>query len=317
MSEPKSVGILIPTHNAANDLEKCLGRLLPFKEKYKFLIIDSSSSDSTLEIIRKLNIPVTVIPTLDFNHGVTRETGRKLLDTDIVVYMTQDAFPKDGTLIDRLIQPLIENEAAVSYARQLPHHDAKLIEAYLREFNYPDQSQIRGIEDIDTYGIQTFFCSNSCSAYLNNALDQIGGFAATLSNEDYIAVAKLLQKNYKIAYVSGARVYHSHRYTLRQEFSRYFDIGYVRAEQKWITDLIGPAEGRGIQFARGLLTKAYNDQPWLLPYIILSITLKWVGYRMGYYGHILPLWIKKVFSGQKNYWNSKYYSAEENGKKII
>ena len=310
MSDKKSVGILIPTYNAANELEKCLQPLLSFKSEYKFLIIDSSSSDSTIDIAQKLNVPVSVIPPDQFNHGATRETGRRLLATDIVVYLTQDAIPEDGSLINRLIKPLTENRAAVSYARQLPHTGATLIEAYLREFNYPDQSQIRSIKDLDTYGIQTFFCSNSCAAYLNHALDEIGGFKATLSNEDYIAVAKLLQKNYKIAYVHDARVYHSHRYTLRQEFSRYFDVGYVRSKHKWLKDLVGPAEGRGVQFARGLLSGAFNDQSWLLPYILLSLTLKWIGYRLGYYGDILPLWVKKIFSGQKYYWNSKYYSAK-------
>jgi rhamnosyltransferase len=305
-----TTGILIPTYNAAEDLEKCLKPLLTHRDKYKFLMIDSSSQDGTAELARKLGVPVSVIPTQDFNHGITRELGRKMLDTDIVVYMTQDAIPENSHLIEFLIRPLIENIAAVSYARQLPHKGATLTEAYLREFNYPGKSQIRSIKDLDKYGVQTFFCSNSCAAYLNRALDEIGGFESTLSNEDYIAVAKLLKNNYKIAYVSEARVFHSHRYTLRQDFLRYFDIGYVRAENKWIEDLAGPAEHRGAQFATELLKCAGKEQPWLLPYILFSLTLKWLGYRLGYYGRRLPLWLKKLLSGQKNYWTSKYYSAE-------
>ncbi len=48
-----------------------------------------------------------VIPRHQFNHGATREFARKYLGTDIVVFMTPDAYPADDRLLDELIAPCI------------------------------------------------------------------------------------------------------------------------------------------------------------------------------------------------------------------
>ena len=42
-------------------------------------------------------------------------------------------------------------------------------------------------------------------------------------------VAAMMQLGHNIAYVADAVVQHSHTYSLRQEFQRYFDAGYARA----------------------------------------------------------------------------------------
>lgn len=52
--------------------------------------------------------------------------------------------------------------------------------------------------------------------------------------EDTIAAAMLLQGGKKIAYVSDAEAYHSHNYTVGQEFKRYFDIGVLHSTENWI-----------------------------------------------------------------------------------
>lgn len=38
--------------------------------------------------------------------------------------------------------------------------------------------------------------------------------------------ARMIQAGYKIAYCAEASVRHSHNYTPKQEFQRYFDTGY-------------------------------------------------------------------------------------------
>lgn len=272
------------------------------------LIIDTSSTDQTVSIAKKHNIKVIDIPKTEFNHGATREYARKQLNTDIVVYLTQDAIPASPDLIARLAQPLIDDEQiAVSYGRQIAHEGADIFEAFPREYNYGNTSQIRNIDDLNQYGVYTFFCSNSCAAYKNSALDEIGGFKPVLTNEDYFAVADLLQKKHKIAYVADAVVSHSHRYTLGQEFQRYFDTGYVRAENPIIQKLVGQAESRGVGLVAALLKQVWHIQPLLTPYVIIQSMVKWLGYRTGFYGSHLPLWLKKQLSQQAYYWSSHYY----------
>jgi len=301
-----SIGLIIPTKNAQATLGNILSTLKNSPVEFSALIIDSSSNDQTVVIAKDHNAKVIIIPQSEFNHGATREYARKQLATDIVVYLTQDAIPVSANLIANLVKPLTErDDVVVSYGRQIAHEGAGLFEAFPREYNYADREQIRGIEDVDQYGVYTFFCSNSCAAYKNAALDEIGGFRAVLTNEDYFAVADLLQKGYKIAYAADAVVKHSHSYSLWQEFQRYFDTGYVRAENPIIQQLVGQAESRGVGFVAGLLKKVWQEQPLLIPYAIIQSLMKWLGYRIGFYGSILPLWLRKKLSQQAYYWSFK------------
>lgn len=225
-----SIGVAVITHKAKNHLPLCLPPLLQSSLKPRVLVVNSSSHDGTVETALELGAETLVIPRPDFNHGSTREKARKHLDTDIVVMITPDAYALDTHVLERLVKPIIEGKASISYARQIPHDGADFFESFHREFNYPSESHIRGIEEIGRYGVYTFFCSNSCAAYSNKALDEIGGFHSTLLGEDTVAVAKLLRKGHKIAYTAEAIVKHSHRYTLMQEFKRTFDTGLARAE---------------------------------------------------------------------------------------
>ncbi|MCX6953073.1 MAG: glycosyltransferase [Verrucomicrobia bacterium] len=300
-----TVGVVVLTLNGAKQIAQALGPVLASRSVAKILVVDSSSSDDTVEIAQSLGATVEVIARAEFNHGVTREFARKRLGTDIVVYLTQDVIPEAG-FIEPLVAPILAGEVAVTYSRQLPHRGADFFEAFPREFNYPSQSNTRGLGDASQHGVYTFFCSDSCAAYANGALDQIGGFKATLTNEDYFAVAAMLRLGHRIGYVAESRVAHSHRYTLAQEFRRYFDTGYVRAENPWVNEIAGAAEGRGASFFREMLRRLMRQAPRLLPYAIVQTGVKWLGYRVGFHSLKAPLAWKIRCSGQPYYWRSKF-----------
>ena len=71
--------------------------------------------------------------------------------------MTQDAYPVNNAMLERLVRPLLQGEASVSYARQIPHEGADIFEAFPRVFNYPPVSHSRDIGDLKKYGVFTFF----------------------------------------------------------------------------------------------------------------------------------------------------------------
>ena len=277
-----TVGIAIPALNGARELARLLPVLASEPGIDVLLVVDSGSTDDTTEILRAYpQVRCLIIPRADFNHGATREMARRELKTDIAVFLTQDVIPEPGFLAP-LIAPLAAGIASVSYARQLPHSGADFFEAFPREFNYTADSNVRALADARHHGVYTFFCSDSCAAYVNASLDVIGGFRPILTNEDYFAVARLMQAGKQIAYVAESRVQHSHRYTMVEEFRRYFDTGYVRAENPWVSELVGQAEGRGAAFARQMLQRLWRDAPWRIPYAVLQTAAKWFGFRAGY-----------------------------------
>lgn len=67
-------------------------------------------------------------------------------------------------------------------------------------------------------------------SWYDEALNKVGGFPKILTHEDYYVTAKLLKAGYNICYVADAVIEHSHNYGIVKEFRRYFDAGYVRAE---------------------------------------------------------------------------------------
>lgn len=306
-SRKLTIGVAILTLQSERYLSRCLPPFLNSPLKPRVLVVDSSSTDATVATAKSLGAETTVILRKDFNHGASRELARKLLDTDIVVMVTPDAFAIDEHVLEKLVEPILQKQAAVTYARQIPHEGAKFLEAFPREFNYPNKSYTRSLLDVEQYGAHTFFCSDSCAAYLNEALDKIGGFQPILFGEDTIAVAKLLNHSYKISYVAEAVVRHSHSYSLSQEFCRHFDIGLIRTQYSTLLLTKGNDNDRGKTYVRTILNRLLNEKPALIPYAFLQTLVKWMGYRIGQLSLKAPVWFKKAFSSQHYYWTSASY----------
>jgi len=307
------VGVLVVTYTAKHHLPHCLPPLLGSPLKPKVMVMNSSSNDGTVELAEEMGAKTLVIPRNGFNHGTSREIGRKALGCDIVVMITPDAYPLDVNMLGRLVQPLLEGKASVSYARQVPHDNADPLASFSRSFNYPSESHIRGIGDKEKWGVYSIFCSDSCAAYLNTALDEAGGFKEVLVGEDTFTVAKLLKLGHKIAYVSEAVVKHSHNYTLKQEFQRSFDTGLARKKEKELINEFGADEKRGADYVKGLLQSLWKKNPFLIPYALLQSLAKYAGYRIGRGSLNAPLFWKKHFSGQDFYWRYILSSSKNDG----
>jgi len=274
--------------------------------KPRVLVVNSSSSDGTVELARELGAETLIIPRSEFNHGDTRERARLALNTDIVVMATPDAYPTSSDTLCTLIKPLLEGKASIAYARQIAHDGADFFETFPREFNYPADSHIRSIKDAARYGVYTFFCSNSCAAYINKAIDEVDGFPPVLLGEDTVVVSKLLQKGHNIAYVAEAVVKHSHRYSLRQEFQRLFDTGLARTQYRHLLNCPGNDASRGRAFIKEMCLQLLKQHPEKLPYALLQTISKLSGYYLGRRLFNGPTRIKQLLSSQDFYWASKF-----------
>lgn len=294
------VSVIIPTYNAGEGLVDLIRAIRYEAIQAKVIVVDSHSKDRTMEAGRRY-ADYAVLIEGQFNHGATREWARKIAGGDIVIFLTQDIIPcKD--FLKKLVAPLVAGDAALAYSRQIPHDRAGILEAFPREYNYPSISLNKNRDSIKEYGVWALHCSDSCAAYRQEKLDEIGGFKYTLTNEDYIAAAKLVRAGYSIAYVAESVVKHSHSYTLKEEFQRSFDNGYIRGINGWIGEMVGAAEGRGVKMTAALLSRLARSQFWLLPYAILQAGAKWLGFRFGYHAQWLPRSVCRVCSSQKPFW---------------
>lgn len=300
-----SIGVAIPTLRAKRHLHHVLHPFLHSPLRPRVLVVDSSSDDGTAKLAKKMGAEVISISPDEFNHGITREMARRYLGTDIFVTSTQDCYAQNRHVLKLLTAPLIQKEASIAYARQIPHIGAGTLESFARVFNYPTESQNRSIADLRMQGVYTYFCSNSCAAYLNSALEEIGGFDKVLLGEDTVATARLLHSGHRIAYVAEAIVRHSHHYSLIEEFQRSFDTGLARRSYHHLIDAANGDSRRGRAYVRALTSYLLQHNPHLLPYAAIQTAIKWLGYQLGWQCHEAPTWLKAAFSSQKGYWKGE------------
>ncbi|MHA6483043.1 glycosyltransferase family 2 protein [Paenibacillus sp. strain BS8-2] len=305
-----SVSVIIPTLNAGEQLRELLRRLqeqtLPPLE---IIVIDSESTDATLDIARAAGAKIMNVKKTEFDHGGTRNRAAAAASGHVLMFMTQDAMPQNNRLIEQLTMGLSDSEGddglpVMAYARQLPKDDATLLEKLTREHNYPDRSYIREMSDIDQFGIKTFFCSNVCSAIPKAVFVQQGGFQEpVMFNEDLFMSAKCILDGRRVAYRAEAIVKHSHNYSIRQQFNRYFDNGISMKMNRWITmySAVGAAGSSLVkQQARALIASGHIH---LLPKLILDSAAKLVGYKLGLHFNKLPKRIVRKLSMHPRIWH--------------
>lgn len=279
------ITIIVPTYNASKYLPSLLARIESQTIKdYELIIIDSSSSDDTVNIAKSHRADVIVTPHSQFDHGGTRALAAAKAKGDILIYLTQDALPYNEYTVERIVEPLTSDEKiGAVFGRQVPFPGASIFAEHLRLFNYPDTSYIRVLDDKKIYGIKTAFLSNSFAAYRKSLLEEIGYFKAGLPfGEDTCAAAKMLLKGYKIAYVAEAMVLHSHNYTIRQDFKRYFDMGKFHKMENWLLKEFGKAEGQGVRYTKSEIKFLLKRKRiYLFPEFVLRLIMKYLGYKLG------------------------------------
>jgi len=295
--------VVIPTYNAGQQLVACLRPLLESALKAQILVVDSSSRDGTAQLAKKMGVEVISIPQHEFNHGATREMARHRVAGEIVVMLTQDAILTAPDSLRQIVTAFDDPAVVAAYGRQLPRADAKPIGAHARLFNYPQLTRIKARSDAGELGIKTAFLSNSFAAYRQNALDAVGGFPGNvIMAEDLFTAARLLLAGGKIAYVAEATVFHSHDYSVLQEFRRYFDIGVFFQREPWIKEAFGRGENEGRRFVLSELRYLLTHAPHLIPSAMVRTLTKYIGYRLGAAEALLPRWLKSSISMHKGYW---------------
>lgn len=309
MKKPASarakISVIIPTYNAENSL---VGLLVSLKSQsildYELIIIDSSSNDRTVDIAQKYTDNIIVIPKEEFDHGGTRAKAVNIAKGDILVFLTQDVLAYDEHTLENIVKVFKDKNVGAAYGKQLSYESTNLFGKHLREFNYQDETIIKTKKDISKYGIKTAQLSNSFAAYRKDILLATGNFKDNLIlGEDVYSGAKIILAGYKLVYTADAKVYHSHSYTVWDEFKRYFDIGVFHKCESWILDNFGKAEGEGIKYIKSEIKFLLANDAWyLLPEFLVRNWMKYLGYKMGQKHDLLPLWLIKNLSMHKRWW---------------
>lgn len=233
------VDVVCPIYKGYDYLEKLYSSFFTQKNitinKVVFAITDSQDEEMNeiIDFVTKNNIVHFVVSKEEFSHSLTREKAiREFCMSGIVVMISQDIKLTNDLVFYNLVKDIYEGNSVYNYAKQICTN--KSIEKYIRKKNYPNESYYVSKDDIEKMQLMAFFSSDACSAYDRNIFLNVNGYNGydVMMNEDQLYSKIILEAGYKKKYCADAVVEHSHKYTFKQLYKRYYDTGYFYSKVK-------------------------------------------------------------------------------------
>ena len=267
-----TVTVAIPVYNGERYLDEVLGavRAQRVDRELELLIVDSGSTDRSLEIAERHGARIHRIAKAEFSHGGTRNRMMELATGEHVAFITQDATPAHDGWLAALLAGF---EAADDVALVFGPHDARPdashmikceMERHFATFGSGGGVAVQRLghsaAEIGEYrrfpGRWTFFSDvNGCVAKW--AWRQVP-YREVPYAEDQLLGREMIEAGFAKAYHPDARVLHSHDYPPAQFLRRYFDEFRSLREVLDHVEVAHPV--RTPQTVRGLVG---HDKRWL------------------------------------------------------
>ena len=224
------VDIVIPVFKEFEQIKNLYLSLLEQKEVEIEVIVPLTLSGEEVDnqirdFLIENKITYFEVPLKDFSHSLTREKAvREYASSDVVIYMSQDVKLMDELSVYKLAE-VINEDIIYAFGRQVCTN--KSIEKYIRKKNYPVESYVVSKDDIETKQLMAFFASDAFSALNREAFIKLNGYQGydVMMGEDMLYSKFILDAGYRKMYVAEAVVDHSHKYTLKQLYNRYYETG--------------------------------------------------------------------------------------------
>ncbi len=198
--------------------EKHIGRLLAgimvqTWDDIEIIVVDSGSTDRTLDIARQFPVRIVHIRPEDFSFGYALNKGCEVATGDILLFASAHVYPVYQDWVERMVRPFLDDPyIGLVYGKQRGDHRNKYSEHQIFARWFPEESTMNQPHP---------FCNNAnCAIRRSLWLEQ--PYDETLTGlEDLDWAKKIQEKGWRIAYVAEAPVIHVHEESWRSVYNRY------------------------------------------------------------------------------------------------
>lgn len=210
-----NVSVVIRTLNEARHLGALLegvkNQIYPGGQ-IEVVVVDSGSTDGTIEIAEKHGANLVHIAKEDFSFGRSLNVGCAAANGEALLFVSGHCIPVSHDWIEHLIRPLGRDEIVYSYGRQVGNERSRFSEKQIFAKYFPEASRIPQ---------EGFFTNNANSALLKRVWDNHPFDEHLTGLEDMHLAKRLVHQGYRCAYVAEAPVFHLHSENWRQVRRRF------------------------------------------------------------------------------------------------
>ena len=239
MSKP-DVSVVIRTWNSEATIGRVLERVMSQETscRVEIVIVDSESSDRTLEIAKPFNPKVAHTPHLGWMPGRATNIGIRLASGDVCVSLSSDAVPVNGAWLQALVGHFDDPLVAGVSSRQVPPPDCSPLAAAHVACMFGPYRTIYDRTGMDP-GKQFRRSSRTCvSVILAPAHAAICSWPrpvseALMNREDREWGKAMLELGHRLVYEPRSQVFHAHDGRLAQNRVLFRRVGM---DHRRITD---------------------------------------------------------------------------------
>jgi rhamnosyltransferase len=220
------VSVIIPTLNGGEQLQRTLSAIAEQEgaPPRELICIDSGSSVAEIESMRRLGAKVLRIDPQRFNHGLTRDLAARHARGSVLVFLNQDAVPADREWLQRLVEPLLDGDAAVAAVQgaiiEVPDRDRRFFWESCGDRFYFTRETARWLEAHDGIGFSTVNCAIRRRVWQRHPF----GWAPIMEDKKWQREVTGLGLTIRTA--PAAAVHHTHDYDLRALLRRCRSEGF-------------------------------------------------------------------------------------------
>lgn len=234
-SFPEEISVIINTKNCPYFFETILKKYKYQKgfKKVEIIIVDSGSTDETLQLAKGFNCKIIEIKPEEFRHGRSRNVGIIEAKGNFIVNAVSDATPTSFDLLYKVATKLIESKSTAVSVRQIPRVDSDIFSNWNIWNHY--QAMFNGsgddiwVERVNSFGklqpheqrklalVDDVFVLHQAATIKKELYDPNIRYA-----EDLDLSLRYIKKGLKIGFLNSEAVIHSHTREPHYFLKRYF-----------------------------------------------------------------------------------------------